>query len=118
MRRHIIQSSIALLLIIAPVGNACAFLEPALPLVEPEEILIDIWVSDEYSPQPMHISLSINTDGEPWHEVTVIEADGNGPWWTDRVIVTRTHRGIEIVRSMARIVWKIAIRVAPVPAIF
>lgn len=118
MKRQIIQSGIALLLIIASVGNACAFLEPSLPLAAPDEILIDIWVQNEYSPEPMRISLSINADGEAGHQVTVVEPARTDPWWTDRVIVTRTHRGIEIVRSMARIVWKIAIRVAPVPAIY
>jgi hypothetical protein len=102
------------------VGNACAFLEPSLPQLDREEILIDIWFSDESSPEPLRISLSIGWDEEPGsgNQVTVIGVDSVDPWWTDRIIVSRAHRSIEIVRSMARIVLKIAIRVAPVPAIY
>lgn len=120
MKRQILQTSLALLFTMILVGEACAFLEPASQRIEPREISVDIWVEEETGDHPVRVRLFIGAGGElaPGPGLAVLTPNSADPWWSDKVILQRTQRGMEIVRSMTRIVWKIAIRVVPIPAIY
>lgn len=120
MRQQSILLTISLALTILFVAPAGAYGEPGLPEVAPREILIDIWVPDESALEDLRITLSLDTDDVTpvAHEVTIVRATGTEPWWSDGVIIRRAQRGIEVVHSITRIAWKVAIRVVSVPAIY